>query len=334
MPSIYNSNLADLPTVAAQVEGIEAILIERPRPEPGAITIRESAEVRDEDAEEALLDDAMEEVTGEEPEKDPSSTVQRMATEPPLVPRDDLMWKFLVNPQAIQFGGGDAQYEELLPHLNTVPEVAFKGNSARTIELPDLILETWFEGKSVQPLLDGIRRLQEANPDNREYEPPTMAFVFGSRRIEPVKVVKATWIENKWLGGEPAGVRLSLTLQEVMDERVSDPYEPPPPPIETEGETETTATTESIDPIALTPRQMDEFATAARQWLKDNATTQGFSAVVAYTLNQQDFKLKPQSNGIATVADVTGAALGKVGTWGQDSILEEWTPELLDLPKA
>lgn len=329
MPSIYNSNLADLPTVAAQVEGIEAILIERPRPEPGAITIRESAEVREEDAEEALLDDAMTEVTGEEPEKDPSSTVQRMATEPPLVPRDDLVWKFLVNPQAIQFGGGDAQYEELLPHLNTVPEVAFKGNSARTIELPDLILETWFEGKSVQPLLDGIRRLQEANPDNREYEPPTMAFVFGSRRIEPVKVIKATWIENKWLGGEPAGVRLSLTLQEVMDERVSDPYEPPPPPLETEGD----AATESADPVALTPRQMDEFVAAARQWLKDNATTQGFSAVVAYTLNQQDFKLKPQSDGTATVADVTGAALGKIGTWRQDSSLENWEPELIDLPK-
>lgn len=336
--SIYNSNLPELPFASQDAGRIEAFLIERPHPEVGAVTVRESAEVLSEDGDENLLKESMGELSGEqEVEVDSSAVVQRMATEAPRIPRGELVWKFLINPERIRFQGGDAEYETLLPHLNTAPHVAFKGNSSRTIEFSDLWLETWFESRSVQPLLDGIRRLQEANPNNREYEPPTMTFVFGSRRIEPVKVVKAAWVENKWLSGAPAGARMTLTLQEIPEESVSDPYEPPPPPVSDlvdESSLVGDQVGQSIEPLALTARQIEEMAQVARSWLVENANIQGFSPTIAQTLSQEDFILKLKTNGTALVADSEGLVLGKLGTWDHSSILEDWEPTLIDLPMA
>jgi hypothetical protein len=317
---MYNTGLQDLPIAPKTSVGMEAILIEVPRLDPGATSEIASATYRDPVPEAALLNDAAIALGMTSPEIDTSAVVQRPVTEPPAVPRADYVWKFLVNPEQIRIEGGDAAYESLLPHLGDRPELFYKGNSPRTMDLPNLWLETWFHGKSVMPLLEGITALMRSNPDNREYEPPTMQFVWGTRRFGPCKVIKATWVEDKWLGGEPAGVRLNLTLQEVNEEAVSDPYEPPLPPQDSP---------ETAAPIELTPRQVDEFNSAARQWLKDNATTQGFDAIVAYTLSQQEFITRPSTDGTCVVADVEGKQIGTIGTWKPDSILEDWEPDLI-----
>ena len=116
---------------------------------------------------------------------------------------------------------------------------------------------------------------------------------------------------------------------QVPEESVSDPYEPPlPPPVDP-------ATSTSSDvPIELTARQMEDAAQAAKTWLRANATTQGFDAVIAYTLNKQDFGVKPRTDGTIVILGVDGKGIGWIGTWTGSSVLEDWEPDIVNFPKT
>lgn len=255
--------------------------------------------------------------TRSETQQKATSTVQKLKVkEPskeaaPITEEEDVVWRFLANPERLSFSGRDPKYSEVAPHLAKVPYLHYSHTAAQVLEIKDLLLETWCEGKSVKPLLDGLNRLVEVSTQNGEFEPPTLSFIWGSRRFEPCKLTKISWEESRWLGGDPAGVRLSISLQQVPD-----PEAKPDNPLDYPLADETGEVGESgglTEGIELTDRQLEEAREEARNYLEENSAN--YSSLVREILSGDEIFVTPSTDGTVRMYNTDKEEIGVIGQW-------------------
>lgn len=214
------------------------------------------------------------------------------------------LWTFQYNPSILKFSG-EAKYSTVETFATRSPDQQFANSSAQKLEIPNIYLETYSERKSLKPLLDGIDELRKAKLDKRQFSPPILLFVFGSRRFGPCVITNVSWDEASWLGGAPARAQLSLSFLEVPKPGVlgmkAIPPEPDPPK-------------DGKPSKPLTDRQKEEAIAKAQEWLKSNESK--LDPRIVTTLKKKEFKLEPDpKSGDVTMLDPKGAKIGIVGRW-------------------
>lgn len=221
------------------------------------------------------------------------------------------LWLFLVNPQSLRFSR-EAKYTEISPLASQRSEIQYTATTGQTLSIPDLILQTWYCGKSLRPLIEGINLLIEADIKKKKYAPPILKFQWGTREFGPCVLTNIQWEESAWLGGEPASVRLGLELKEA-------------PKAISRGEIEqqktkaletakTTREKQGKPRLPLTDRQRSDASTAAKKYLETNIKQ--WAADVQATIRSNKYKLSTDaSSGAVTMIGIGGKAIGKVLVW-------------------
>ncbi|NDJ20952.1 hypothetical protein GS682_04690 [Nostoc sp. B(2019)] len=221
------------------------------------------------------------------------------------------LWVFLVNPQSLRFSR-EAKYTEISPLASKRCEIQYASTNGQTLSIPDLILQTWYCGKSLRPLIEGINLLLEADIKNKKYSPPILKFQMGTREFGPCVLTNVQWEESAWLGGEPASVKLGLELKEV-------------PKAISRGEVEQqkTKATETAKVnrekqgkprLPLTDRQRTDASAAAKKYLETNIKQ--WAADVQAAIRGNKYKLSTHaSSGAVAMIGVGGKAIGTVLVW-------------------
>ncbi|RCJ20129.1 hypothetical protein A6S26_05255 [Nostoc sp. ATCC 43529] len=221
------------------------------------------------------------------------------------------LWQFLVNPQSLRFSR-EAKYTEISPLASQRSEVQYVATTGQTLSIPDLILQTWYCGKSLRPLIEGINLLLQADIKNKKYAPPILKFQWGTREFGPCVLTNIQWEESAWLGGEPASVKLGLELKEV-------------PKAISRGEIEqqktkametakTTREKQGKPRLPLTDRQRADASTAAKKYLETNIKQ--WAADVQAAIRGNKYKLSTDANsGAVAMIGVGGKAVGTVLVW-------------------
>ncbi|MCC5644797.1 hypothetical protein LC607_17995 [Nostoc sp. CHAB 5824] len=221
------------------------------------------------------------------------------------------LWVFLVNPQSLRFSR-EAKYTEISPLASQRSEIQYVSTNGQTLSIPDLILQTWYCGKSLRPLIEGINLLLEADIKNKKYAPPILKFQMGTREFGPCVLTNVQWEESAWLGGEPASVKLGLELKEV-------------PKVVSRGEIElqltkgmetakTTREKQGKPRLPLTDRQRADASAAAKKYLETNIKQ--WAADVQAAIRGSKFKLSTDaSSGAVTMIGVGGKTVGTVVVW-------------------
>ncbi|MBH8566711.1 hypothetical protein I8748_31945 [Nostoc sp. CENA67] len=221
------------------------------------------------------------------------------------------LWLFLVNPQSLRFSR-EAKYTEISPLASQRSEIQYNATTGQTLSIPDLVLQTWYCGKSLRPLIEGINLLLEANIKNKKYSPPILKFQWGTREFGPCVLTNIQWEESAWLGGEPASVKLGLELKEV-------------PKAISRGEIEqqktknleaakTTREKQGKPRLPLTDRQRADASAAAKKYLETNIKQ--WAADVQSAIRGNKYKLSTDANtGAVSMIGIGGKTIGKVLVW-------------------
>jgi hypothetical protein len=221
------------------------------------------------------------------------------------------LWVFLVNPQSLRFSR-EAKYTEISPLASQRSEIQYASTTGQTLSIPDLILQTWYCGKSLRPLIEGINLLLEADIKNKKYAPPILKFQMGTREFGPCVLTNIQWEESAWLGGEPASVKLGLELKEV-------------PKTISRGEIELQLTKgmetakitrekQGKPRLPLTDRQRTDASAAAKKYLETNIKQ--WAADVQAAIRGSKYKLLTDaSSGAVAMVGVGGKSVGTVLTW-------------------
>jgi hypothetical protein len=261
----------------------------------------------------------------------------------------DAVWSFLSNPSQMKFTGGDADYAEAVPHLASAPYLQYKGNTPEILEIDDILLECWCEGKSLMPLLDGLDKLKRISlgvasgaddeaKSKAKFEPPTLSFVWGERRFEPCKLISATWNESRWIDGVPAGGRLSLRFQKIPDpERLPEnPLSYPLVEPEDIGDAPEELNLIDTEPFELTERQLEDAREAAQEGISERISR--YREDIQEILRGDGYHLVPSTDGIVRLYDATKAEIGVVGQYravtGSDEDTLFVTDGISDVPES
>ena len=218
------------------------------------------------------------------------------------------LWLFLVNPATLDYQAS-AQYAEASPLASKVKAKQFTASSGEKLTISDLIFETYCLGKSLLPLSDGLKALLEAKTEQGKFAPPILLFRWGKKRFGPCVLTDVRRTETAWLDGDPARMKLTLTLEEI-----------PKPPTKAELEAKKKAREEAAaqrreaegkPPLKLTGRQQQEAVEAAKAYLKANAAA--FSADVQKEIEKGDYQLATDPDtGDVTLSSAKGDKIGVV----------------------
>lgn len=208
------------------------------------------------------------------------------------------LWQFQYNPSVLRFSG-ESKWNAVETFAAREADQQFGSSTGLTLEIPNIYLDTFCLGKSLKPLLDGLDELRKADIRQSKFNPTILSFVFGSRRFSPCVLTRLNWDEVAWLGGEPARVQLSMTLQQL--------------PIPGKLGLAAIAPELQLPPEGLTERQRGEGSEAAKKWLTDNAQT--LSPDVQNLVRSNGYKLSTDADGKVTMTNAAGQAIGILGTW-------------------
>lgn len=221
------------------------------------------------------------------------------------------LWLFLVNPQSLRFSR-EAKYTEISPLATARSEVQYVATTGQTLSIPDLILQTWYCGKSLRPLIEGINLLLEANIKNKKYAPPILKFQWGTREFGPCVLANIQWEESAWLGGEPASIKLGLELKEVpkaisrgeIEQQKTKAMETAKATREKQGKPR----------LPLTDRQRADASAAAKKYLEVNIKQ--WAADVQAVTRGNKYKLSTDgSSGAVTMIGTGNKTIGTVLAW-------------------
>lgn len=123
------------------------------------------------------------------------------------------LWSFQYRPQSMRLSR-NAKYNASETFGASVLDQQYSYTEGKVLNLPDIVLEGYYKGRHITPLLDGLNYLMEIQRNVR-YHPPVLQFVFGARRFFPCVVTAVSWEETAWLNGLPASARLDMTLQQI-----------------------------------------------------------------------------------------------------------------------
>ena len=220
----------------------------------------------------------------------------------PEIDEEQSAWGFLVNPSILSFSR-TAEYGEQSSFAARVRDRQYSQTSGRTLSIQNTPLETWYYKKSLSPLIEGINALMEASTENNQFSPPILSFVMGSRRFAPCVLTQLSWDERAWLGGEPASVNMSMTLEEI-----------PNPGLRKDALTPSVNSSRS----PLTLRQREDASSAAKNYLEENRSS--FSKAIASAIDANAYFLETDENsGEVLMLDRDKKEIGVVGVYdGQD----------------
>jgi hypothetical protein len=232
------------------------------------------------------------------------------------------LWNFLYNPQRIEWSR-EAVYAEGATYGTWVPHQQYQNSTGRMLRLPSVILEAWWLGKSVQPLLDGINALTRAQLSDRNYSPPVLSLVLGQRTVlAPCVLTRINVVEAGWLaGGQAARAQVDIDLLEVPSESID------------RGQEATVATpnenTEGRPRLPLTERQRRDASAAAKAHIETQSSIY-IPSVTAAIESSSYFLATDETTGDVGYYDENRNLIGTVGRWDGEEFL---TPGITTLPK-
>lgn len=240
-----------------------------------------------------------------------------------------VLFEFLYNPEQKDLSR-KIYHAELQTALASVQNLQFLYAEGRELRLNNLLMESWGNKRSLRPLLEKLEALAVADVPNGKYSPTEVYFAWGSEVFGPSYIFSAIeWTETLWVGGEPAGVRLNLTLKEIP--ATVGTSAPTAPAQTTATDEEATAvamleralqtatnTFESLTSgdatsILLSERQQQDGINTAQNWLKNNLTTVSTNIKQAY--RRKAYTLASDRNGVISVIDRNDTNLGSIGIY-------------------
>jgi hypothetical protein len=228
---------------------------------------------------------------------------------------EKLAWGFLINPQSLDFENS-ANYGEVAPHATTVTSSQYSHTSGQTLTTPGMQFSLWCYKKSVKTLLDGLKKLLEADPLNNRFSPALLRFSWGSYNLGPLVLLKYSYKVTAVSNGEPTDIKdLTLTFKEQ-----------PRPLTKAEQEQraqqrlkqqQETAAARGEPSLTLTERQQADAIALAEKYLKDNLN-QWSPDTQALIKSEKDLKKKLTADtktGAVTLSDKDGKKVGVVLTY-------------------
>jgi hypothetical protein len=242
--------------------------------------------------------------------------VQAWLMEYKLTGGGDRLWELWYPPQTLKFSGS-ANYTEQATLSAREHDWQYGSSTGLKLEIPNLVLDGYCLGRSVQPLVDGLEELRKAKPKEGIFAPPVLLFAFGGRRFGPCVLTDIQWEEVAWLSGEAARLQLSITLQEVP--------KPPNAGTPTEPAADTSAAQKEKDGKPrkpLTIRQRQDGSAKALAWLKANPVA--LPAQLKAVVSASTFRLSTDTDsGDVKISGADGTALGTVGRWDGRTFLTD-----------
>ncbi|ALF55618.1 hypothetical protein ACX27_26700 [Nostoc piscinale CENA21] len=211
------------------------------------------------------------------------------------------VYTFLYNPESKSFNRR-AIYKEGASALTSLPSLSYQYTTGLTLDLNNLILESYSRGKSIRPLLDSLQSLMVANPTRGKYAPSPVTFTWGANTFGQAVITKIDWTETAWVGGEPASARVNLQLMQIPSTSSS------ATPAQS-----TQAASSKEQP--LTDREKAEAINKARANLRQ--TLKSLNASVAQLVRSGNYKLTVSNMGVVTISDSKDRVLGVVGTYSR-----------------
>lgn len=190
-------------------------------------------------------------------------------------------------------------YTQAPTALSELPNSVYQYANPEVLELPDLLLEGYFEEQSIRPQLGSLKILCK--------DGELVYFVWGSERFGPAYIESVNIVEERWLGGAPASARVSLILVRVPEDVTSTPVETEAPP-EDEANTE----------INLTDRQREDGRKKAKEWLEANVTS--LPTEVASAVQTSSYRFLTNTNGEIRITNSNGEEFGLVGIYNGDTL--------------
>ena len=242
--------------------------------------------------------------------------VQAWLMEYKLTADGDRLWEFWYPPQTLKFSG-QANYTEQATLSAREHDWQFGSSSGLRLEIPNLVLDSYCLGRTVQPLMDGLDELRKAKPTEGIFAPPVLLFAFGGRTFGPCVLTNIQWDEVAWLSGEAARLQLSLTLQQIP--------KPPNAGTPTEPAADTSAAEKERDGKPrkpLTLRQRQDGSTKAIEWLRANPSALPAQLKAVVTANTFRVSTDTDSGDVRIFA-ADGTELGTVGRWDGRNFLTD-----------
>jgi hypothetical protein len=232
------------------------------------------------------------------------------------------LWNFLYNPTQITWERR-ATYAEGATYATKTPIQQYQYTSGRSLRLPGVLLDAWWLGKTVQPLVDGLSALMEAKLSEQTYNPPVLSLVMAQRVVlAPCVLTSLSVTEVGWLaGGQSARVQVDIELLEVPSSAID------------RGQQATTATptpnTDGRPRLALTERQRAEGSAKAKAHLEAQAGLY-IPRVTALIQSGQYFLSTDPDSGDVRMYDGARSLVGIVGRWDGQAFR---TPGITNIPK-
>ena len=226
------------------------------------------------------------------------------------------LWEFWYPPQTLKFAAS-ANYTEQPTLAARVNDWQYGSTSGQKLDIPNLVLESYCLGRSLQPLLDGITELLKAKPAESIYAPSPLLFVFGGRSFGPCILTNVSWDEVSWLSGAAARLQMSISLQEI----------PKPPSIGTptepaEDRQAAAREAEGMPRKPLTLRQRQDGSDKVLEWLRANVAQLPDSIRPIVVANAFRLSTDPDTGDVSIFAS-DGTALGIVGRWNGRELITE-----------
>lgn len=205
------------------------------------------------------------------------------------------LYTFLFNPQEKSFSRSST-YSEAATSLTAVPYQQYKYTSGLKLSLPNLILESYNRGKSLEDLITSLQSLMVVTAPNTY--PPKLYFNWGTYSFGPCVLTNLNWTETSWLNGKVADIRLSIDLLEIPKPKLL--KEPPKPA--------------DLSNTTLTSRQQDDGREAAKKWLSENVSK--LTPTVSELVRTKSYKLSlnPSTNEIK-IFSPANKELGLIGVY-------------------
>lgn len=224
------------------------------------------------------------------------------------------LWSFQYNPQRLKYAIAPKWSPSETMSVRE-PDLQFGGTEPKTLEINDIYLDSYCQGKSLQPLLDGLEELAKADLSRSRFAPLVLSFVWGHKRFAPCVLTALEWEESGWLAGAPARVQLNMKLTRVPPPQQlgQQPIPPEPDPVE-DGPTK-----------PLTDRQRQDASNNAKKWLQDNQTKLP-TAVSTLVKSNAYLLATDKATGDVTMTNGKGEKLGIVGRWdGKEFSIKQQT---------
>lgn len=219
------------------------------------------------------------------------------------------LWVFLVNPQSLKFSKA-AKYTEIYPLAAKQSELQYQASEGFSLSINNLSMTSWYWGKSLRPLLEGLQKLIEADIKNKKFAPPILKFQMGSREFGPCVLTKIEWEESAWLGGEPAALTLSIELKEIAKTITRGQIEKAK---QTKSEQSKSQREKAGKPrTKLTQRQRASASGLAKKFLEANIST--WDTAIQSAIKTSKYKLiTSEDTGEISMIGTNGKTLGTVG---------------------